>query len=106
MAMKLIIANGEDKPCLVCDVCGKLIQDMWSDKVSGSRGTEDSPGNVVFHHATCPTQEPLQATVADFFWMFMARNRVGDLGSQGLEDAVILSRPRTLNMEARSTAPA
>lgn len=77
-----------DFPVIVCSVCNQPIYDMWSDQASGSHG-----GNVVIHHAKCPTTEPLHMTLVEFFGLFGTKNRIGDLGSDGVTDTLRVTFP-------------
>lgn len=90
MAFKLTQESGRDLPTVMCDVCGNRIYDLWGDLVSGSLG-----GNLIVHHKACVTTEPLHTTVAKFFGMLIARNRIGDLGSDGTTDKITLELPTT-----------
>lgn len=79
MAWKLAVENGGDVPVLMCDVCSQIIVDYWGDKVSGTRGTIEAPGNIVVHHASCSTAEPVTTSIIEFFGMFLVRRRLGNV---------------------------
>ena len=91
MGLKLGKDVSLDFPVLLCDVCGKRIVDYWNDLASGTSGTMDAPGDLVLHHQACATQQPLHMTLVDFFGLFLSRNRVGDVASDGLTSKAIVS---------------
>ena len=90
MSLKLVNEGGRDIPIVVCDVCGKRIVDPWEDLVSGTRGTLEAPGTLVFHHKGCSTTEPVHTSIRTFFAMIAGRNRFGELGQNGGVDRVTL----------------
>jgi len=89
MSLKLVNDGGRDIPVIICDVCGKRIVDVWDDLVSGTRGTFESPGTLVFHHKTCSTTEPVHTSLRAFLAMLGGRNRFGELGQNGGVDRVV-----------------
>jgi hypothetical protein len=92
MAFKLIEDVGLDIPVVVCDVCAKPV-DFWRDLASGARGTLQSPGAVVIHHAACPTTEILHVPLIEFFSMIVVRCRIGDVGSDGVTEKATVEFP-------------
>lgn len=93
MAFKFASDSGRDIPLIYCDICGKHVGDLYSDQVSGTRGTFEAPGTLVFHHKACKTSEPLHSTIAEFFGMFLTRVGLGDRATDGRTDKVTLGVP-------------
>jgi len=99
VGLKLISENGRDVPVILCDICGSRMNDMFDDKVSGTRGTLESPGNLVFHHKNCATAEPLSTTLEYFFAMLLGRNRIGSIGQNEAMDTVSVKMPTAEDFE-------
>lgn len=99
MAFKMAQEGGKDCPTLICGVCGEPIWDVWSDLASGTRPPDGLGGAVVLHHRACPTTEPNHVTLAQFFFMYLSRRRVGDLASNGASEKVTLEFPSNTSFE-------
>lgn len=93
MAFKLYSDQLTDLPYLACDVCGQRIVDVWSDKASGSPTNDGKISEVVVHHAACKAPGALQIPLINFLRLFVIGNRIGNVGSDGKTDRLIVEYP-------------
>jgi len=100
MPFKLRADSLMDQPLLACDVCGEPIYDFWNAKASGDRVPDGSVTAVTVHHPACAAAGAVHIPLMDFLQLFVSRNRLGDVGSDGVLDRVSVECPMNRRFEA------
>ena len=93
MIFKLLSDAKMDVPFLVCEVCKERTLDLDNDKATGTPQRDGKVVDVVVHHAKCAATGTVSMSLRDFLKLFAVQHRLGDLGSDGKLDRIVLEVP-------------
>lgn len=98
MAFKLYSDGSVDHPFISCDVCSEKITDVWSAKATGSPQAGQTVG-VTVHHPSCAATGAITMSLIEFLRMFVVKNRIGDVGSDGQVETAHVPYPEGRGFE-------
>lgn len=93
MIFKMLSDAKMDVPFLVCEVCKERVFDLDNDKATGTPGHDGKIVDVVIHHAKCAATGTVSMPLRGFMSLFAVQHRLGDLGSDGKTDKIVLEVP-------------